>query len=502
MDDTENKVSLTYFGGANEIGGNKVLLEDFKYDVKIFLDFGVNARKLYDYKREHGNPSTIEELIEIDLMPSEEIVSIDNLYTWHYFLKEGQYYTKKVAECKGKVDPPSNLDGIFISHAHKDHYYGIPFVNRNVPIHAGEITEKIINAYSKSSAVSFENFYYGINWRSFRTGDIIDIKGMKIHPVHVDHSIPAAYGFIISTSAGLIVYPGDFRMHGPLKSMTDDLIEKVKQLSLNEEKIHGNSKVMALICEGTFIHKGSIESEARVKDQLEVLFNDIVFDYFVVKYHRADWDRFRTLVNIAKNHGWKYIISEKDAYFYYVLNQDSQHETMRDPDLIKDDNILILKQKNRNNKLYHWQKEIRQIFERKEKKWRLKNLDDLKEIKSNFFLFYTNLQDPLEEFLPLHLTGAFLASDIDPYAEERYDNTRSLENKLRNLGLPSYRIHASGHAKTHDIYKFVKEIEPQHLLPIHTRYSGLFKKLFKNTDINVIVPKIDAKPFKIIFKAD
>lgn len=31
-------VSLTFYGGVDEIGGNKVLLEDG--DVRVFLDFG------------------------------------------------------------------------------------------------------------------------------------------------------------------------------------------------------------------------------------------------------------------------------------------------------------------------------------------------------------------------------------------------------------------------------------------------------------------------------
>lgn len=30
--------SLTFFGGVNEIGGNKILVED---DANLFLDFGV-----------------------------------------------------------------------------------------------------------------------------------------------------------------------------------------------------------------------------------------------------------------------------------------------------------------------------------------------------------------------------------------------------------------------------------------------------------------------------
>jgi ribonuclease J len=33
-------VSLTFYGGVNEVGGNKILLQDG--DTKIFLDFGMS----------------------------------------------------------------------------------------------------------------------------------------------------------------------------------------------------------------------------------------------------------------------------------------------------------------------------------------------------------------------------------------------------------------------------------------------------------------------------
>jgi ribonuclease J len=35
----QSKTILTFYGGVNEIGGNKVLLKD--KDTKIFLDFGM-----------------------------------------------------------------------------------------------------------------------------------------------------------------------------------------------------------------------------------------------------------------------------------------------------------------------------------------------------------------------------------------------------------------------------------------------------------------------------
>ena len=83
----DKKIKITFYGGAGEVGGNKVLLEDFGYDVKIFLDFGVNVKKLTKYKKESGNPSTIDDLIDCDLLPLEERIPIDNLYSKHFLLK-------------------------------------------------------------------------------------------------------------------------------------------------------------------------------------------------------------------------------------------------------------------------------------------------------------------------------------------------------------------------------------------------------------------------------
>ena len=487
-----NSIKLTFYGGVNEIG-NKVLLEDLVYDAKIFLDFGANIQNLRDYKDTIGDPTSIRDLTAGNFLPDDSSIPINNLYSTHFLLNEGQKFTSKVNECKDKIDPPSNCDGIFISHAHRDHYYGLSLLNRNIPVYAGDLTEKIIKAYSEATFKSFDNFLYGLKWNPFRTHDIIDIKGIKIYPVHVDHSIPAAYGFVINTSAGLVVYSGDFRMHGPLRKMTTDLITKCKEVASNDNQKEFNAdnqskKVIALICEGTFIHKGSIESENLVKNQLEELFKDVVFDYFIVKYQRTDWDRFRTFVKIAKTHKWKYIISEKDAYFYYILNND-KWKTMQSPNILKDDCIYILEQEIESGWLYSWQKKIRRIIKENDIEWRFLKLDDVKGLGSRFFLYYTTLQGSWKRYLPPDMNGAFLSSDIDPYSDENYENDKKLMFKLRDLGLTSYRIHASGHAKPHDIYKFVIEINPQNLYPIHTEYPELFKSLFKKTDINVILPE-------------
>jgi len=108
---------------------------------------------------------------------NKEYIPIENLYT------------KQIGEdSKNLVDEdfPSNLDAIFISHPHKDHFLGISFVNRTIPIYTGVVSKKIIIAFYKSTKRSIENNFAGLNWHTFRTGDILNIKRLNVVPFHVD----------------------------------------------------------------------------------------------------------------------------------------------------------------------------------------------------------------------------------------------------------------------------------------------------------------------------
>jgi ribonuclease J len=46
--------SLTFYGGVNEIGGNKILLED--QDTRVFLDFGMSFSLANEYFDEFMQP--------------------------------------------------------------------------------------------------------------------------------------------------------------------------------------------------------------------------------------------------------------------------------------------------------------------------------------------------------------------------------------------------------------------------------------------------------------
>ncbi len=97
--------SLTFYGGVNEIGGNKILLED--KDTKIFLDFGKSFSRRAKYFEEYINPRTsngIVDFLMMGLVPDIRGVYRDDLM--------------KMA---GRKTQEPDVDAVLLSHAHADH---------------------------------------------------------------------------------------------------------------------------------------------------------------------------------------------------------------------------------------------------------------------------------------------------------------------------------------------------------------------------------------------
>jgi len=116
----KEKTTLTFYGGVDEVGGNKILLND--RGTKIFLDFGMSfaMRKKY-YSPPFLSPRTEESLKELGILPS-----IKGIY---------------------KNENPE-VRAIFLSHAHMDHSAYISFINREIPVYCGETTKTILKALS------------------------------------------------------------------------------------------------------------------------------------------------------------------------------------------------------------------------------------------------------------------------------------------------------------------------------------------------------------------
>ena len=68
MNMVKPETTLTFYGGVNEVGGNKVLLKD--RDTSVFLDFGMSysIRSKY-YSGPFLAPRSEKSLIELGILP-------------------------------------------------------------------------------------------------------------------------------------------------------------------------------------------------------------------------------------------------------------------------------------------------------------------------------------------------------------------------------------------------------------------------------------------------
>lgn len=134
-------VSLTFYGGVGEIGGNKILLKDG--DTNIFLDFGMSFGKRGQFFEEFLTPRTaagIKDFITMGLMPD-----IKNVYREDLLIHMGR-----------KTEEP-DVQGVVVSHAHADHANYISFLHKDIPVYCGETCKHILDAVEEQSQRSIEN---------------------------------------------------------------------------------------------------------------------------------------------------------------------------------------------------------------------------------------------------------------------------------------------------------------------------------------------------------
>src|SRR3989338_10665468 len=120
--------TLIFYGGANEIGGNKFLLED--KGVKVYLDFGESFDFGEDFFYEYLAPRTangLEVYFEFDLIPK-----IPRLYRQDSLKLTNLKYEKP------------DVDAIIISHSHSDHVGHLSFVDESIPVYMGHGTHAVI----------------------------------------------------------------------------------------------------------------------------------------------------------------------------------------------------------------------------------------------------------------------------------------------------------------------------------------------------------------------
>ncbi len=434
-------VDITMYGGVGEIGGNKTLLEDGK--TRIFLDMGQSFSFGEDYFA--------------DFLGARDRFGLRDYFALDLVPRIPGLYSKEVLDGTGYKYMKPKFDGIFLSHIHFDHTEHLRFVHEDIPVHLGEGTKIIKDSWEKTAGNRFGDHDY----RTFRTGDRIDVDGIEVEPVHVDHSVPAAYGHIVHTEKGSIVYTGDFRHHGSHSDLTDDFIARAKE-----------EKPIAMICEGTRVPPDPERknyTEAEVKSNSKRIVKNAGKKLVITTFYPRDVDRMRTFYEVAKETGRKFVVSTRTAHLLQSLGKDPGITL---PDVMKDKNILVY-HRILAKAPYLWEREF-------DKKWI--GAEEVRKRQEELILQLDFFQiNELVDIKPKK-GSEFIHSKSEPFEEDDIEDTVK-RNWLRRFGMHHRQFHASGHCSMEDIKSIIAEINPKVVIPIHCEEPALFKKIAKKVKL-------------------
>jgi ribonuclease J len=425
-------------GGVGEIGGNKFLVQDG--DTRILLDFGMSyADRRRFYSEPFLSPRDEKELFEFGMLPK-----LQGLYKFD--------------------DSEPAVQGVFLSHSHGDHSACISFLNRKVPVYCGETTATIIRALYETRTKSFEADISDLRFNTFRTGSKIKLGSIEVEPIHVDHSVPAAYGFVIHTSGGTLVYTGDLRVHGAKSGMTNDFIKCAQQ-----------GKPDALLAEGTNLIGASLTTEAEVQSKVSSIVQ-ASSKLVLAEFSNVDVDRFRTFYNVAKQNERTLAISLRQAYLLSKLTKEGRIDI---PDVAHDKNVVVYQRSKK--RYYEWEKSVLSFQN-------VVEASDIKGMQSKTILA-SSARD-FKELVDIRPEpgSSYILSISEPFNEEQEFEFERVVNWLDHFGLPMYHVHCSGHIMPDQLKAAIARIGSKVVYPIHTDHPELFAK-FVSEVASVTVPQ-------------
>jgi len=473
-------IKLTFFGGVNEIGGNKILLEDS--GTKIFLDFGMPFTQVGKFFSEFLQPrqcNGLGDFFEFGLMPD-----LKGLYREDYLKHMG----RKLEDI--------DYQGVLLSHAHADHAAYLHHLRCDIPVFCSEPTYAILKALNDTASGSFtdltditECFETYVNkkgnisrknarthpdirrdrkFKMFKFGKEFKIDDIRVEPFNVDHSLPGATGYIMHTSSGTIVYTGDFRFHGRREEKTTEFLEACKK-----------ERPDVLIIEGTRIDDESSMKEKDVEDEVSTIVSKSE-GLSVCNWPVRDTDRMMSFFNAAKKVDKKLTISLKQAYLLDLLEGCKDAEV---PDF-KDKNLEFYAMRKSWGLIgSDWnEKMINEDYER----WEQDYLDDAicyKDVRGNqkdFMFFCTNFD--LKELIDLKPVkeSVYVKSVCEPFDIEMEIDWKRIKNWIDHFGINLQKTHVSGHASGPQLKEFVKSVNPKMVIPVHTQHAEIYDKWWGN----------------------
>ena len=460
-------MKITFYGGVNEIGGNKILLEDKK--TRIFLDFGKSYKEASKYFEEFVAPRAvhgIKDYLELDLIPKEEGIYRKDLIE---ILKE---------EKINFFDYQNPLiDGVLLSHAHLDHAGYISFLDENIPIICSEKTKIVLDVLNTIKPSILENEIVEIvfprnkpqkerkrkprNFKIIAPFKTFQIKDLQITAIPADHSVLGAVMFLIKGTK-TILYSGDFRLSEISQNQLKEIYDFLKK-----------QKIDYFLSEGTRILEKETFREIDVYEKVKKIASKVQ-GLLAADYSLNDVTRFQTLCKISKETKRKFALPFNYFAFVTMLKE-------RGVEISNSDNIVLYEKKK--GSLQKWEKELLE-------KYPCVNSEEISKNKNKYFVILNYYQ--IQELIDLQPdeNSYFLRAITEPHSEEMEFSEERFINWIKHFKMQGLtengkfeRAHISGHISGRELEEFIKNIKPGCIIPIHTEHPEEFKNLHKNVNL-------------------
>jgi len=500
--------ALTFYGGVDEVGGTKIVLED--KGTTVLDEWG----KSYDrYKRYYNGfltPRTFGEYLRLGFIP------------W----LPGIYRSKFEEEAGEKQHSNPSVQAVLVSHSHTDHCGYISFLDPIIPVFCSSQTHDSIRAYEDVSGLtldteitSYREYMDGDglprqhrvilgNHQLVKTGDLkkpyeirrASKKDMEKHPERVptheatliynkiksdiertfitrnkfsvgsiefelfpvDHSAFDACGQIIHTSDATIAYTGDIRFHGLYGERSLRFVERLKE----------EDAIDILITDGTRINEEITFPEAEIKTQLEKAIkgtNGLVS----VIFSPRDLCRLHSIREAVEETGREFVTSPKSALLWMYQPIRNTLKYSFGYDISPGNRICVYERRSesstRSNRSIASYKAIEEIGN-----------EEIKMHPEKYVVHLSFYDFPeLLDFSPPPGSRLVISSS-EPFDEESELEESKITNWCTMFGMPYCHIHSSGHMSGPDFRWMVKEVKPKTILPIHASRQNrlLMREMF------------------------